>query len=108
MVAARTSVSDEDDGDVGDVAPAEGAGGLSVAWASLVGAEPRRLMLSGLEVCLAFSYKPQALQIILPLMSRLQSGVVLVLQFLEIQSACTGRGETHEQSCPVIGLDRAG
>lgn len=45
-------------------------------------ADVRRLMFGGREVCRAFSYNPQALQMILPLISRLHNGVVLVPQFL--------------------------
>jgi hypothetical protein len=46
------------------------------------GTEVRRLRVAGRDVCLAFSYKPQALQIIFPLMSRRHSGVDVVPQFL--------------------------
>jgi len=59
--------------------------------------EVLRLMFGGREVCRAFSYNPHALQIILPLISRLHSGVDVVPQFLEYEKwGCLGG--KYEQS----------
>ena len=47
------------------------------------GADVRLLMFGGRDVCRAFSYNPQALQIIFPFISRLHNGVEVVPQFLQ-------------------------
>jgi hypothetical protein len=67
------------------------AGAISgfTAWATISlgvveGAlEERRFMPGGRGTWRAFSYRPQALQIILPLISRRHKGVVVVPQLLD-------------------------
>jgi hypothetical protein len=49
--------------------------------------EVRRFIPGGRGACLAFSYNPQALQMILPLMSRRHKGVEVVPQLLKIRLA---------------------
>src|ERR1700738_147860 len=53
--------------------------------------EEFRFMFVGRAVCRAFSYSPQALQMIFPLISRLHSGVDVVPQFLSLVLITCGR-----------------
>jgi hypothetical protein len=61
-------------------------------------------MPGGLGACLAFSYSPHALQMILPLISRRHNGVDVVPQFLESVSIVSW--EKYEHSWPDIDADR--
>jgi hypothetical protein len=79
--AMTAAAAEEDSVGVGSVSGFIGRtslGGVAVEE----GTEVRRFNVAGRDVCRAFSYNPQALQIIFPLMSRRQSGVEVVPQFL--------------------------
>lgn len=98
----------DEDGEVDSAAVVAGAiSGFTIWGASfwvVAGAEVRRLIPGGRGTCLAFSYKPQALQIIFPLISRRHKGVELVPQFLlSVNISFWG---DYEQTCPDIEVDR--
>ena len=85
--AAMTVAVEEEDGDVaGSVAGAmSGFRGASSLEGATEGEalDVRRFMPGGRGACRAFSYNPQALQMILPFISRRHRGVEVVPQFLE-------------------------
>jgi len=72
--------------------------------------ELRRFMPGGRGTWRAFSYKPQALQMILPLMSLRQRGVVVVPQFLQMIRTRVDEGkrerETYEHCWPDMEAER--
>jgi len=106
----RAAVEDE-----GDVPVADSAGAMSGlrGASSLIGpiaeeaVEVRRFMPGGLGACRAFSYNPQALQMILPLMSLRHRGVEVVPQLLESKSAQFFKEVArYEHCCPDIEPER--
>ena len=74
------------------------------------GFELRRFMPGGRGTWRAFSYKPQALQMILPLISLRQRGVVVVPQFLHMIRTRVdeeeAERETYEHCWPDIDAER--
>jgi hypothetical protein len=94
--AMTEAAAEEDSVGIGNVSFFIGCtslGGVAVEE----GTEVLRFKVAGRDVCLAFSYNPQALHIIFPLISRRHSGVEVVPQFLnqikfgrEVRAALSG------------------